>query len=314
MSTGCDELAELLRWYPAAWRERYGDELVALMQDVVGDRQPSFRFKLSVAWAGLRERIYGAGLVGDQPPVEQARTGSLLVLCAWTAFVLAGMSFSKVSEHYSYALPPSLRALPQSAFKSVAGLGIIGASLVALGALATLPAFVRFIRNGGWTSIRGHVLRAAALTAITAGALVPLSLWAHHLDLRQRNGGDGLYSAAIGLWALLVAVTLAQWTASGVAAVRRIDLPRGVLRFEATLAIAVAVAMVLVTGAAGLWWGAMAHDAPWFLQGTAPGTSPSPFTLQLVMTLTLMLTAVLTAAYGVARITRSLGGLKQASM
>jgi hypothetical protein len=32
------------------------------------------------------------------------------------------------------------------------------------------------------------------------------------------------------------------------------------------------------------------------------------------MTLTLMLTAVLTAAYGVARITRSLGGLKQASM
>ena len=48
MSTGGDQLAGLLRWYPAAWRERYGDELVALMQ-AVGDQQPSFRFKLSVA-------------------------------------------------------------------------------------------------------------------------------------------------------------------------------------------------------------------------------------------------------------------------
>lgn len=314
MSTGGDELAELLRWYPAAWRERYGDELVALMHDVVGERQPSFRFKVSVARAGLRERIHGAALVGEQPPVEQARTGSLLVLCAWTAFVLAGMSFSKVSEHYSYALPPSLRGLPQGVFTSVASLAIIGASLVALGALAALPAFVRFIGNGGWTSIRGHVLRAAALTAVTAGAIVPLSLWAHHLDWRQRNGADGLYSAAIGLWALLVAVTLAQWTAGGVAAVRRVGLPRRVLRFEATLAVAVAVTMVLVTAAVGLWWGVMAHDAPWFLQGTAPGTSPSPFTVQLVLTLALMLTSVLTAAYGVARITGSPGGLKQASM
>ena len=57
----------------------------------------------------------------------------------------------------------------------------------------------------------------------------------------------------------------------------------------------------------------MAHDVPWFLQGTAPGTSPSPFPLQLVLTLALMLTAVLTAAYGVARIARSMGGLTPAS-
>ena len=78
------------------------------------------------------------------------------------------------------------------------------------------------------------MLRAAALTAVTVGAIVPLSLWAHHLDWRQRNGGDWVYSAAISLWALLVAATLAQWTASGVAAVLRIDLPRRVLRFEAT--------------------------------------------------------------------------------
>jgi hypothetical protein len=222
------------------------------------------------------------------------------------------LSFSKIAEHYSDALPPSSRGLPQGAFESVAALAVIGAALVAVGALTTLPAFVRFIRNGGWASIRGHALRAAALTAVSAVAVIPLSRWAHHLDVRERNGGDWVYSVAISVWALLVAVTLAQWTASGVAAVRRIDLPRPVLRVEATLAVAVAGTMALLIAAAALWWGAMADDVPWFLQGTAPGTRPSPFPLQLVLTLALMLAAVLTAAYGVVRIARSVGGLSQA--
>jgi hypothetical protein len=194
----------------------------------------------------------------------------------------------------------------------VASLAIIGGAVVVLGALATLPAFVTFIRRGGWSSISSNVMRATVLTVATVGAFIPISLWAHHLYLWQRNGGDGWYSAAIGLWALLVAATLAQWTASGVAAARRIDIQPKTLRLEATLAIAIAGIMVLATAAAALWWGAMAHDAPWFLQGTVPGTKPSPFTLQLVLTLGLMLTAVLTAGYGVARITRSLGDVKPA--
>jgi hypothetical protein len=312
MSTGRNEMTALLRWYPAAWRERYGDELVALMKDNLADKRPTITFKLSIAWAGLRERAYGAGLVGDQPPAERARAGSLLVLCAWTAFVLAGASFAKAAEHYSDALPPSSRLLPQRAFLSVASLAIIGGAVVVLGALATLPAFVTFIRRGGWSSISSNVMRATVLTVATVGAFIPISLWAHHLYLWQRNGGDGWYSAAIGLWALLVAATLAQWTASGVAAARRIDIQPKTLRLEATLAIAIAGIMVLATAAAALWWGAMAHDAPWFLQGTVPGTKPSPFTLQLVLTLGLMLTAVLTAGYGVARITRSLGDVKPA--
>ena len=60
-----------------------------------------------------------------------------------------------------------------------------------------------------------------------------------------------------------------------------------------------------MTAAVALWWAVIAKDAPWFLQGTAIGTSPSPFNLQLVLTMTLMSAAVLAAGYGVARITRS---------
>jgi len=306
-------MAALLRWYPPAWRARYGDELVALMEDQSEQGPPTRRIKLSVMGAGLRERFHQSGLVGVQlSPADRARAGALLVLCAWTAFVLAGASFSKAAEHFARAVPAGSRAIPQDAFDVVAALGATGVVLMTLGALAALPAFVRFVRTGGWSSIRGHVLRATALTVVTVGAVLPLSLWAHHLNELQRNGGDGIYSGAFVTWALLVAGALSLWTAAGVAAAIRIDLPRRVLHVEAMLAIAVAGAMAVITAATALWWGSMATRAPWFLEGTAPGTSPSPFNVQLVLTMALMLVAVLVAAYGVVRVARSRTGLRTA--
>jgi hypothetical protein len=308
-----DEIAALLRWYPRSWRERYGEELVVLVEDQSGDQPPTRNVKLSLVRAGLRERVHGTGLVGTQgSPAERARAGSLLVLCAWTAFALAGASFSKAAEHFAQAVPVGSRGLPRGAYDVVAALGAIAVTLVALGAVVAVPGFVRFVESGGWSSIRGHVLRASVLTLVTIVAVIPLSIWAHHLNEFQRNGGDGRYSGAFVAWALLVAGTAAQWTAAGVAAARRIDLTRRVLHFEAVLAVAVAGTMVVITAATALWWGTMATDAPWFLQGTATGTSPSPFTVQLVLTMALMLMAALVAAYGVVRVARSWAGLRPA--
>jgi len=303
-----DATVAMLRWYPSAWRERYGEELVVLLEDQ--DQPPSLRVKLSLVRGGLRERLHESGLAGTQrPPDERARTGALLVLCAWTAFVLAGASFSKASEHFAQALPVSSRAAPRGAFDTVAALGLIGGTLVALGAIAAIPAFVQFVRAGGWSLIRRHVFRAIILSAVTACGVVPLSVWAHHLNELQRNGGDGLYSASFIAWALLVAGTLAQWTAAGVVAARRIDFTRRILRLEARLSVAVTGTMVVATAATALWWAAMAKGAPWFLHGTAMGTSPSPFSFQLSLTMALMLVAVLVAAYGVVRVARSWTGL-----
>jgi hypothetical protein len=66
--------------------------------------------------------------------------------------------------------------------------------------------------------------------------------------------------------------------------------------------------MVVITGATAFWWGAMAESAPWFLRGTAPGTSPSPFNPQLILTMVLMTAAVLVAAYGVITVARTWTG------
>ena len=37
--------ASLLRWYPRVWRERYGSELVALIQDNLNEGRPAWRLR-----------------------------------------------------------------------------------------------------------------------------------------------------------------------------------------------------------------------------------------------------------------------------
>ena len=56
------DAAKLLRWYPRAWRERYGEEFLAMVEDSLDGERPGRRFRLSVAWAGLRERGHRARL------------------------------------------------------------------------------------------------------------------------------------------------------------------------------------------------------------------------------------------------------------
>jgi hypothetical protein len=54
----------LLRWYPAAWRERYGDEFVDLMEQEVTDNPKSSGRTLNIAYKGASARLSELGVVG----------------------------------------------------------------------------------------------------------------------------------------------------------------------------------------------------------------------------------------------------------
>jgi hypothetical protein len=284
--------------------------MTALMEDTFEGQRPKLSLRLSMAWAGLRERGHESGLIGDTPsPSERSRSGSLLILCAWAAFVLAGCSYAKMSEHFSSAMPPGTRALPQAAIHVVTVAAAAGACLVTIGGLVALPAFVRFIRQGGWAHLRRHFIRAATVSVLAVAMLFALAHWAVHLSEYQRNGSDGWYSLAVTAWVLLVAVVVALWTIAGVASVRRLSFAPRVLLTESALGVALTSVMALITTATALWWATIAAHAPWFLQGTTAGTPASPVTLNLVVTLTLMVLALGVAVYGTIRIVGSWGNL-----
>ncbi len=204
-----------LRWYPPSWRARYGDELVALLDEEYGGTVP-VKVRLSLVTGGLRQRARQSGLVGDTAPAtDGVRAGALVVLAAWAAFVIAGASFAKFSEHFDEALPHRSGAhrVPDLAFTLLQTVAGVASLLVVAGAFLALPAFVRFLRAGGWASVRRHFMRALVCTALVGVVTLPLLLWAHHLTPHQRNGGLHWYGALFLLWAALIVVTLALWTA-----------------------------------------------------------------------------------------------------
>jgi hypothetical protein len=300
------DLSQLLRWYPATWRERYGDELLALIDDEIGDSDPPFRLRLSLARHGLTERARGAGLVGPSASRESdLRRGFLLVLIAWSSFVVAGAGYSKAAEHFQAAVPAGSHTLPSVAFDIVVAFGVLGGILVLVGAAIAAPGLFRLLRDGAWPGLRRHAMRAIAVSAGAVAAVVPLALWAHHLSDNQRNGGSVGYSAAFLAWATLVVISIALWTAVAVAVGRRVHLSPPALRAEAALAIGAAAAMVVVALAIAVWWAAMAIYAPPFLSSARPGAVSAAFNLPLDAVAAVMLFGLAVSSVGVRRIVRA---------
>ena len=190
MTWNRESLAGLLRWYPPAWRARYGAEMVALMVDDLDGRRPSLRYRASVVVSGLGQRARSAGLAGDgTAPEVRVRAGALVVLASWTALLLGGAAFAKASEHYSYAvLSPDHRAAVE-AYDAVVAVAVVGALLVLVGVALAVPAAVRLLRAGGWSSIRRPFETAAVLTVVAALATAGVSAWARQLDVPPAQRG-----------------------------------------------------------------------------------------------------------------------------
>jgi hypothetical protein len=136
----------LLRWYPRKWRERYGEELLALIQDTLDDGRPTWRLQLSVAWGGLRERVHQAS--------NAVRAAvKWLIAPHQSSMLVAGTIIAVLPENLSESPTPA-QGWQAAAFDALlAAVALTGAVIVVSG-LAALPALVRFLRAGGWPKIR----------------------------------------------------------------------------------------------------------------------------------------------------------------
>jgi hypothetical protein len=97
---------KLLRWYPAVWRDRYGDEMLAMIEDTLGDQPPPLRLRAQLMRAGVHEHLRRAALIGtDRPADDRCRAGAALVLAGWGVMVVAGAIFAKTTEHWRWRRP-----------------------------------------------------------------------------------------------------------------------------------------------------------------------------------------------------------------
>ena len=308
MTQDRDAFRSLLVWYPATWRERYGDEFLALVRDQDEERPVNLTLKLSIARSGIRERVLASHLVGARgSKSDQSFAGAFLVLGAWTAIVIAGAGFSKITEHTTFLVPRTSRVLTQDFFNAVTTFGASGVVVVTLGALFAIPHAMGFLRRGGWRQIQSRLAWTLIFGLTVVMTTVPLVWWAQRISSAQRNGADPWYSILFVVWASLIAMTLAQVTMTVVVIARRGAFSRAILRCESALAIFVAIAMTGVSVFSVLWMVSIWQNAPWVLSGdnNSHVVITSTHVILTLGTLVLMVTATVTALYGAFRVARS---------
>jgi hypothetical protein len=285
----------LLALFPAAWRRRYGDELDALILEMHADgRDTGAHMRVDLLRAAARERLRGTG-----DPSRRVRGGASLVLWAWALFVIGGAILAKTSEHWQQALPGAGAA--HVAFSVLKVVAFAASAVLAAGIAMTLPAVWRLLRDSGWARIRGRGALALVLSAALIAATAGISGWAHGLSSGQRNGHDHIYAAAFVGWGVLVAACLFAWTSVATRLAGDIRCERAILRAQARLAPAVAVAMAAMTVAALVWWAVVGSRAPGALTGGSTLAHPSPVVPTLVVAGVLMVLATAIGAVGAAR-------------
>jgi hypothetical protein len=237
--------------YPLAFRRRYGEEMLALVED-----------SPSSVWAVL-DLLRGA-LVAHARPVEglsaavgvgdRLRASASGVLACWIAFAAAGFGFYKTTEDHPYSEAGSSHPVLGGAHLAVQLLAIIASIAIVAGALPLVMAALRQMRLArAARRPTGLAVGSVALFAIATMALVLLGHPAHALPAADR--------VVFSIWIL---VGLASGAVCAFAASRGL-FAIGVRRWALVAALAcgtlVTAAMALMTLATALYVVSLAVDA-----------------------------------------------------
>jgi hypothetical protein len=279
--------ARLLRWYPAAWRARYGEEFTELLIADIGERPRSAVRTRDVVRGGIVARLADAGLAGppvrataaapDAPDARNLRIRASIGSLGCAAAVFGGFAaalWSQLTIGWQWSAPASTTATVATVVTSAAMLAFL-----ALAVLAVLPMLCAVAVTIARQRRKRHVVPAAAAVAATtvlfAGGrhfgngwpgtgghrgLVPAGLaafeWATSLSVNAywaHPRALAAFPAAELAWMAVSPLALACAVTAAATLVRRTELPPRLLAFEARLGTAACAAMAVFLAACSCW-------------------------------------------------------------
>jgi len=287
-----ERAARLLRWYPRAWRARYGEEFTELLIADLAERPGSAARTADVIRGGLVARLADAGLcgcalqaAGRAPELARAQARASLASLACCAAVFLGVGgaiWSQLVIGWQWSAPHTVGT-------AVATFVMTGTVLVlaALALIAALPVAwtvaTRLTRGqargrgrglavpsalflaglaimivggrhfgNGWPGTGGHPW---ARTSLVPGGVAAFS-WASTLSVSSfwaHPAALAAFPAAELTWMALSPLALACLVAGAATAVRRTELSPALLRFEGRLGVAACGTMAVFLGAGCAW-------------------------------------------------------------
>jgi hypothetical protein len=265
--------ARLLRWYPRAWRARYGDEFAELLIADIAERPRSAVRGFDVARGGTVARLAGVGLCGFG---DRHVAASLATLgCSLAVFLGIGAAmWSQLTIGWQWSRSASTPATVATVTTSAAMLAFL-----ALGALAALLVLAvvaaRIARRQGKGLIGPSAVFVAASTILFVGGrhfgngwpgtgghrgLVPGGLaafeWATSLSVSSywaHPGALAAFPAAELAWMAVSPLAVACAVTAAAKLVRRAELPPRALAIETRLAAVACVVMAIFFAGSCCW-------------------------------------------------------------
>ncbi|HEX6121968.1 MAG TPA: hypothetical protein VFY89_02355 [Ktedonobacterales bacterium] len=277
----------LVRLYPRAWRERYGEEF----RTVLAEERLSACVVVDVALGALDARLHPERVLGRGiAVVHRLRGAEIAIFCAFIAFVVGGIGFQKMTEYDDFMDLAHSRLEVGLPFYVIS---YGSAALLLAILLGGLPIAFMALRQA-WAARRWGVVALFAVPVVSFLALVAVfAVVAHAASLMPPRPADtppgrddvihfGILAGAFCLAALAS-------TAAVAVAIARSELPARVVRLAFVPAAGAALIMVLMC-AAMLAWGLAVHaDAPALFNGNdglvATNTARSYFFQAGLMTL-----------------------------
>jgi hypothetical protein len=253
----------LVRAYPRAWRERYEEEFVAMLEQGPVSIRDLFDVTLGVVDAWLRPQVVYEGRLAM---VDRMRGSVLAVLWAWAGVVVGGVGFRKLTEYDDFMLAARDNALVGVAFDAVVVGAVVALAAVTVGGAPVAYAALRKALSEGRKDVplllcmpvlfgAGFVGYVLVLVRVIYPALGPVA-------------GHGTINVALFL-SLVGAFLLAALASVGAvtAAVGRVEVGGRILRFALYPAAVAAAAMAVVLVGVTVWGLGLLAQAPALFSG-----------------------------------------------
>jgi hypothetical protein len=255
----------LLRLYPRAWRERYGDEFAALLD--VTPLSPLTLFDILVGALDAHRLAHdwrAAAMVN--PMVNRLRRAEITVFCAYIALVVAGLGFAKLVEYDDFHDAARAHPLIGLAFTTlVAGAALALAAVVIGGLPLALAVAGRALVARRWGTLALLGVPALAF-AVLAGYILVLG----QVIAPALHAGSGPTPGNVKMGVSLAVVFVLCAVASTAAVTRAIahsDLPPRLYRFAWIPTVLATLAMLVVTTSLLVWGLSLRTDAPSLFNG-----------------------------------------------
>jgi hypothetical protein len=159
-------VTRLLRWYPTAWRERYGDEFSVHLEQEFAARSVDFGRTVNIVRKGLVARVADLGLSKEPASEGLARTAIP------TSFVLSALIAILALNFWSQAMlrwsSRTYHPIPVSATTGI--LAVVAALLVLVLAAIVVTLIVSVVRQ--FIRGRGRPLVGPTILAAGSGAVI----------------------------------------------------------------------------------------------------------------------------------------------